>query len=455
MLNRTKTIVLAALVALTQSVFSAPAFSADMELVESVPAETVYGSKDTARPGEVWPAMIDAAQKTLDIEEFYFSAGPALTPVLDAIKRASDRGIKLRIIIDSKYYGKKPEIPNELKKLPGVSLVTLNMGSGVQHAKFFIVDGKQTFVGSQNMDSLSLSQIHEMGARMNNAAMAATFLAVFNYDWNKAQQQAAEAAAAPAAPSAEQKPGVAAKALAPSADQPAKPKMALARNATNGGNGNPSGLVNRANPVIIDGAKVYPVFSPPDMLPPGVDSEISVLMRLLKSAKKSVNVQVMNYGLSSYGSTEQWAELNNALKATAVRGVSVSMAVADWTLKKPEEVKNLVELSKVPNMHLKYSKIPQASTGFEQFSRVDHSKYMVIDDKISWVSTANWEKNYFYSARNASIVVESPEVAKKLQGVFDTTWSGPYVSDIKEGMTFDPPEIVKPNEPKPAPAPGS
>ncbi|HOX23148.1 MAG TPA: phospholipase D-like domain-containing protein, partial [Elusimicrobiales bacterium] len=156
------TAALAALLAASQQIAPVPAYCGDLELVESVPAETVYGSKDTSRPTDVWPAMINAAQKTLDIEEFYFSAGPALTPVLDAIKAAAARGVKIRIIIDSKYYAKKPAIPDELKKVPGVSLVTLDMGAGVQHAKFFIVDGNQVYVGSQNMDSLSLSQIHEM-----------------------------------------------------------------------------------------------------------------------------------------------------------------------------------------------------------------------------------------------------------------------------------------------------
>ncbi|MDA8243298.1 MAG: hypothetical protein M0025_04155, partial [Elusimicrobia bacterium] len=48
-----------------------PALAADLTVVESVPAETVYGSTLAARPQAVWPELISSAQRTLDLEQFY------------------------------------------------------------------------------------------------------------------------------------------------------------------------------------------------------------------------------------------------------------------------------------------------------------------------------------------------------------------------------------------------
>ena len=39
------------------------------------------------------------------------------------------------------------------------------VAGGVQHAKFFIVDGEEVFLGSQNFDWRALKHIHELGVR--------------------------------------------------------------------------------------------------------------------------------------------------------------------------------------------------------------------------------------------------------------------------------------------------
>ena len=54
-------------------------------------------------PQAVWLEMVKAASKTLDIEEFYIAdqAGEVLEPVIEAVKAAARRGVKVRLIVDS------------------------------------------------------------------------------------------------------------------------------------------------------------------------------------------------------------------------------------------------------------------------------------------------------------------------------------------------------------------
>ena len=61
-----------------------------------------------------------------------------------------------------------PRTADSLARLPGfeVRLVDFRrIAGGVQHAKFFLVDGETTFLGSQNFDWRALKHIHELGVR--------------------------------------------------------------------------------------------------------------------------------------------------------------------------------------------------------------------------------------------------------------------------------------------------
>ncbi|EPN59767.1 phospholipase D, partial [Pseudomonas syringae pv. actinidiae ICMP 19096] len=55
--------------------------------------------------------------------------------------------------------------------------------SGIIHAKFFVVDGKQAFIGSQNFDWRSLEHIHETGLRIDEPTVVRQTQAVFDQDW--------------------------------------------------------------------------------------------------------------------------------------------------------------------------------------------------------------------------------------------------------------------------------
>jgi phosphatidylserine/phosphatidylglycerophosphate/cardiolipin synthase-like enzyme len=136
----------------------------------------------------VWLEMIDGAQTSLDIEQFYISnqAGEPLEDIIAAIERAAQRGVTVRIISESKFYKTYPETIDRLNKQSHVFTRLIDFGKlagGIQHAKFFIVDGRSIYLGSQNFDWRSLKHIHELGIRIAHAAAVRMYHDIFELDW--------------------------------------------------------------------------------------------------------------------------------------------------------------------------------------------------------------------------------------------------------------------------------
>ena len=65
-----------------------------LELVESIPEETSLDNPDIRNTQEVWLEMINSAQKTLDIEQFYISneKGEPLDTVLECYCCCGQKG---------------------------------------------------------------------------------------------------------------------------------------------------------------------------------------------------------------------------------------------------------------------------------------------------------------------------------------------------------------------------
>lgn len=381
-----------------------PLRAAELQFAESVPEETVYGSTYTARPQAVWLEMIAASSKTLDIEQFYIAdqAGEAMEPVLAAVKAAVKRGVKVRLIVDSVMMGETQKALPALKEA-GVDARIINfknVGGGVQHSKFFVVDGKELYVGSQNFDWRSLTQIHELGLRIKSPLAAADFSRLFEADW----------------------------AIAGGAD----PKKTFAKKG--------KALVTAAKPekALLDGAEVtYSLaFSPKGAVPAGMDTEITGLLKLIDSAKKSVRGQVMTYALEEHGS-KRWAELDSAFRKAAARGVKVELVFADWGMGGKAD-RDIKALSKTDNISVKISALPLHSKGLIPFARVEHLKYLVVDGDAGFVTTSNWGPGYFLTSRGAAVLLKGAPAAAVLEDIFYRTWTGPYVQPVDPLKEYQP-----------------
>ncbi len=376
----------------------------DFEIVESIPVGTTLANADIRKAHDVWLEMIKNAKHSIDLEEFYISTqkGEPLDDIIAAIVEAGKRGVTVRLIADSRMYKTYPETIDMLGKCQNISVRIINYGQlagGVQHSKYFIVDGEQIFLGSQNFDWRSLKHIHELGIRIKHKDAVAIYQDVFNIDWQLAEKNDA--------------------AMIPAVVHQQQYKL-------------PFHIVEEGN----DTLTFFPTMSPKGLISDSLLWDERNIVALIDAAQHDVFCQFLTYSPIARGKS-YYPVLNEALKRAAARGVHVHMIVADWSKYHPL-IDSLVSLSETPNIQIKFSDIPDWSGGYVSFARVEHCKYLVVDSLSCWLGTANWEKGYFYDTRNVGVVVYNRKITSTLRSIFLKGWDGPYTELIKRGVDYPP-----------------
>lgn len=381
--------------------------------VESVPLETRLGSPDIPDARVVWPAMLKGATRQIDWAAFYVSgeAGSFLDPVLEALRDAVARGVCVRLLADAGFYKTYPQWLDELAAAgAAVRLVDFReIAGGVQHAKYFLIDGREAFVGSQNFDWRALTHIFEMGIRVALPDYVAELGRIFEMDWERGRPVGQAPREVPAESG-----------LYPPAPDPDGPFA------------------------WVDGgvrASLSPAFSPKGQLRSESSWDLPQILARIDAAKDSVQATMLSYKPESRDHT-YWEEIENALRRAAVRGVTVRLCVADWGSGKPG-IDYLKSLDLVPNVAVKLVTIPEASTGFIPFARVTHAKFMTVDGQWFWLGTSNWEKSYFYTTRNVGVVVEHPGLTAVLEKSFADLWTSPYANAIDPVKEYVAPRVSR------------
>ncbi|MEO7163341.1 MAG: phospholipase D-like domain-containing protein, partial [Bdellovibrionia bacterium] len=357
-----------------------------VEIVQSVPIETTLEVPGIRQTQQVWLEMINSAHSTIDIEEFYVSSKPgeALDPILSAIRAAAQRGVRVRFLIDLKFYKNYSEGPNLLGQIPNVLVKSIDFSPAVQHSKYFIVDQFNVYLGSANFDWLALSHIHEIGLHIQDPDVGQRLESVFDKDWEDAvfvQKQ-----------------------------NPSNPRPLLSSLATSAGAG------------------FRVVASPPSRNPTEMPDSLAGITSLLKEAKSSIKIQVYQYSTNSVHGSGSWHQLDSAIRCAAARGVKVQLLVDAVSLKGGHsELKALAGLN---NIEVKSVILPEWSGGHLNYARLIHSKYFTIDGTTAWVGTENWSEGYFTSSRNVGVIFQSTEAASKLEQVFSQVWNSAYASSI-------------------------
>lgn len=392
---------------------SAHASTPDFQIVESVPVGTVYGEPGVPRTQAVWLQMIRDARTAIDIAAFYIADKPGgpLSSVLDALIARARAGVKVRILVDQTFLKDNAAAVDRLRAVPGVEVRVLpvdKLTGGVLHAKYMVVDGTTTFLGSQNWDWRALDQIHEIGARIRNARFAQTLDAVFLFDWQVA-------------------------------GDPDLPKAA--RRALQAPSFEP---VTMQDPVVLNGDTgdsmvAFPAFSPPALIPAWATREQPALVRMIGASQHTLDVQVMTLSaIRHFGPKGWWSAVDAALRDAAARGVRVRIIVADWALRQPMQA-YLKSLAVLPNISVKFSHLPPAPEGFIPYARVEHAKYAVADGRSVYIGTGNWEWSYFHDSVDVSVFVHGRAPAGTLEAIFERDWSGPYTTALQAGTDYPPP----------------
>ena len=124
-------------------------------------------------------SAIDDAHKTLDIAIYTFTS----RPISQAVVRAHERGVKVRIIMDddqardrySKYrYLKRRGIP-----------IALYTGDGIMHNKFAVIDTQTVITGSFNWTASAEEYNYENLLIIDSPEVAKIYEDYFAKMWNK------------------------------------------------------------------------------------------------------------------------------------------------------------------------------------------------------------------------------------------------------------------------------
>jgi phosphatidylserine/phosphatidylglycerophosphate/cardiolipin synthase-like enzyme len=273
-------------------------------------------------------------------------------------------------------------------------IAVYNQEGGVQHGKFFVVDREVVFLGSQNFDWRALDHIHEIGVKIEHPEYARKMTELFEFDWR--QSETNQLIRATAADTIEW----------------------LTLKETDG-----------------QVVKFFATASPIGNIPPGFSADLPAIVELIDNAKSRVYVQLLSYSPSIRDG--HFPDLESALQRAAERGVTVRLLCSDWCQHK-YEMPYLKELVQKDNLDVKLSTIPEWSEDYISYSRVEHCKFMVVDDDFSWIGTSNWKRDYFYESRNQAVVVNNFAVNQALTAIFLKSWEGPYAWQIDPKKEYQP-----------------
>lgn len=368
--------------------------STPVEIVQSVPSGTMLQVPGLRLAKDVWPLMIDSARRSIDIAQMYISSEPthAMEPVIQALEAAGNRGVKIRFLLWAGMKGNDPTTLERLKAIPNLTLALYDikpMTGGILHAKYWIIDSREIFMGSQNFDWRALEEIHETGVLVKSRPLAKDLGVIFNHDWKFAQT------------------GVFGEStLSTSARRPRDAEL---------------------------------VSSPELLNPKGTTVALLRLKQLLASAKSSIQISLLDYSTTAYSGKKPWTEIDDALRAAATRGVKIQLLVSHWNTAK-SEIKSIQSLAKVPGIEVRVSFIPALPTGHLPYARVFHSKTMIIDGSTYWVGTSNWSRGYFYGTRGIEMIFHRKDLAELGGKVYSAAWDAPYTERLDPTRKYPEPK---------------
>lgn len=400
-----------------------PNLEVSLEIVESAPGGGDLDNENIRNTLDVWEELLSHATKTIDIETFYMYQTSTLDPMYSAIKNATARGVKVRIIIDQSIYdegGWRSEVPDELDSIPNIEVRTLDLSDLVSgeytyaymHAKYFIIDRKVAFVGSQNWSNCSATECREVGVVVRSRSVCETLTEIFEKDWVQSGGEIKEWK------------------VAGDSDGDGWPDTWETQLGTDPSETDTDGdgVIDPedSNPFIPAGSPnpnasvrwLYPTETCPAALdnPEIADTE-PTLLNLINSAENTIHLEVF-----IYRTHHDYYTLDNALRGAAARGVDIRMLIDDKYYEgSPAAIDSLAALDNVAIKIIDIEAI--GSMGDRGWV---HAKFLIVDGENAWIGSGNWQKFHMHAHRNVSVAFNSPEVASILDSIFVTDWGSNY-----------------------------
>ncbi|XP_008776487.2 phospholipase D Z-like [Phoenix dactylifera] len=424
-----------------------------------------------AQPGN--PESGDYGYSASEMERFGANEG---REVYKSLGNAADRMVNIRILQHSGVY---PDYDRESSDLasgrPNVQNVTLLLidwwGSGIVHAKVWISDGKDIYIGSANNDWKSLTQVKEVGVYLVGCPDIAKSLEIyFNNLWELSSlnsaaytrliwdEQAQVSRKVPCWSHFIHYNERCRSPLPPSIEVPhvdgypvlSDPYMFQIPFETPGFSTS-SMLLNSS----------YLSFAPPELSFGTFQADEHAWVETIKSVPfgGTVRISTMDWlGQSQYlKQTVYWSSLSSAISEVVFSSnATVNVLVAYWAHFIPNTDQYLKSLlysdilcasSKYNHcggkVNIKYYMVPgynktgaAKSQGYATgniypgYSRVNHGKYAVSDLRAH-IGTSNLVWDYFYTTAGVSFGTYNPAIVEQLQEIFDADWNSPYAVPVE------------------------
>jgi len=125
-----------------------------------------------------------SARKTIDIVVYLLGS----KTVANAILKAHQRGIAIRMIIDGKVGRTRYSAHKSLLK-KGIDVRTLRVSGGSMHTKFTLIDGSRVIAGSANLTNDANFRNHEFMIVSEDPTIIAGFSSKFESLWTTLNKQ--------------------------------------------------------------------------------------------------------------------------------------------------------------------------------------------------------------------------------------------------------------------------
>ncbi|HJZ23578.1 MAG TPA: phospholipase D-like domain-containing protein [Candidatus Babeliales bacterium] len=397
---------------------AAGTYQNSIELFQTIPqgTEHIFSMYDIRETKNVLIDMFKHAKKEISLGMFYFEnkKNKSIDFVLQELIKAAYRGVKIRIVTDTLFYKQNPKTVDSLSNIKNIDVRLLDMKkltNGVMHAKYMVIDQQELFLGSQNFDWVGFEHVHELGVRIRDSALSQTVKAIFNIDWNLAIP------------------------IAQINNEKYKTKKKFKQK-------NLRNAINKSHPIMIklqdEIITIYPAFSPASLSFLNTESEENIITSMMDTAKKNMMIQVMEYSILHENNFIIYNSLEDHIKQASLKKLLVQCIFSDWSIKYPS-FSYIQALSILPRTFIKVSTIPALANICIPYSRVEHAKYMLIDDDLTWIGTGNWTYSYFYQCRNIGVYIKSKKINQIVKKLFLADWNGPYTTAINPLKKYETP----------------
>ena len=330
-------------------------------------------------------AAIDAATTTLDLYIYNVSA----QHLVDLLAAARDRGVTVRVMYDVMDTN-----GNERAKLNGLGVPLKEAPSSggrkvftVCHQKFAVIDGRALLIGSANWagTSIPLSPVagkfkkgnREWLLHVEDKHVAEWFQTLFNFDWD--------------IPSMQGPAGLTAQPAAGGLNPLDMPMQAFTP---------PDEVFDIFGPELTSEATLTPLTSP--------DNYSEEVLKLIRNAQSSIFIEQQYIKVGGPRTKALLTELAARRDDVDIR-IIVSPAFKESWDATVASLKAFGIDDRLRAMNL-------------DFYTHLHNKGLLIDRRISVVTSTNWSENSIEKAREAGLIIESEELGGYYGSVFDFDW---------------------------------